>query len=203
MRKTVFLCVLLLAGCTGVARNGVMPAIYDFGPVAVSTSPLAPGPATRMALEVKAPRWLENPSIDYRLLYEDPLKRRQYVDSRWAGAPATLLAQQLRHVLGSAGSNGGLAVDCLLRVELHEFSHVFDTPQHSRGVLQARVSVIDGQRRLLASQGISIDQLADSPDARGGVKAMVATGEELARQLADWLRNLEKDDRLRACKRNH
>ena len=202
MRNFCLLFLLLLAGCTGGARNAAMPAVYDFGPLAASTTPLAQGPASSMALEVNVPRWLEGPSIDYRLLYDDPLKRRQYADSRWAGTPASLLAQQLRHFLGAAGSNGGLAVDCLLRVEVHEFSHVFDTPQQSRGVLQARTSVIDGQRRLLADHIINIDRLAFSPDARGGVRAMVATGEELARQLVAWLGNLEKNEGLRTCKRS-
>lgn len=199
MKKYVALpTLLLLAACAGGVRDGTPPAVYDFG---MPVARIAAGESwSKLALEIKAPHWLDASGVGYRLAYEDPLKLRDYGGSRWAGAPALLLGQRLRQQLGVASVGGNMAADCLLRFELQEFSQVFDSPQQSRGVLQGSASLIDGKRQLLAERAITIAQPAATPDAHGGVAALVAAGNELGKQLSDWLAGLERSGRLAVCR---
>lgn len=200
MRIVCLMFVLLLGGCTGTVRNGAPANVYDFGqPDRAGVEEAAAKLSGRMALEVRSAPWLSGPDIDYRLAYGDPLKRLQYADSRWAAPPASLLAQQLRRQLGFAAVNSGVAADCVLRVELQEFLHVFSAPNASRGLLQSQVSLIDGKRRQIASRAISIESPAPTADAAGGVKALVQTSSELGQQLAAWLDRLEKANDLKTC----
>ena len=98
---------LIFGGCSVNKPNDKAIAVYDFGseqgrdgqtmPAAQDADRRLNG---RLALEVRAVSWLDNPGIDYRLTYNAPLRRSQYVDSRWAAPPAQLLAQQLRRRTG-------------------------------------------------------------------------------------------------------
>jgi cholesterol transport system auxiliary component len=153
-----------------------------------------------VALEVRSPPWFDSLNVDYRLAYDDPLKQREYAGSRWAGTPAALLAQHLRQQLGMASASGSTAVACLLRVELQEFSQVFDSVQQSRGVLQAGVSLIDGQRQIVAERQVSLSRPVLGADAGGGVNALVAASDELGRLLAGWLSGLEGAGSLKGCR---
>lgn len=196
---SLVLCALLLAGCSTGGRNGTAAStIYDFGmpPVRIAGD----GQWSRLAIDVKAPHWLDSPAIDYRLNYEDPLKLHEYSGSRWAGAPAQLIGQRLRQQLGVNGALGNTAVDCLLRFELQEFSQVFDSAQGSRGVLHGSLGLFDARRQLLAGRRVAVERPASTPDARGGVGALVAASDELGIQIAAWLAELEQGGRLQACR---
>ena len=197
-RCFVLLAALLLSACVGGAGNSVPSVTYDFGlPVArLAVGGAWPG----LSLEVRSPPWFDSTNVDYRLAYADPLTRRQYVGSRWAGAPAQLIAQRLRQQLGVVSATANSATDCLIRVELQEFSQVFDSPQSSRGVLTASVSLIDGKRRVVAERLADIEKPAVSADASGGVQALVAASTEFGRLLSDWLLELEKNGGLKSCR---
>ena len=93
-----------------------------------------------------------------------------------------------------------MAVDCLLRIELREFSQVFTSPQTSHGVLSGQAELIDGQRRLIVSRSIDIEHPAPSPDAAGGVQALVATSSELGGQLVAWLDQLDRQGVMQSCR---
>ncbi|HMW63594.1 MAG TPA: ABC-type transport auxiliary lipoprotein family protein [Accumulibacter sp.] len=192
------LAACLLAGCAGAARYAGGGQVYDFGLAKQGEADAARW--VRIALEVKAPPWSDSPAIVYRLLYDDPLKLRSYVDSRWAAAPPLLLAQRWRQQLGFAGASGQTAAACLLRFELQEFSHVFDTPQHSRGVLHGRLALLDAGRRTIAERAFAEERPAASADARGGVGALLVAGDELGRQLAEWLNDLERQGAAGDCR---
>ncbi|RDE51498.1 MAG: ABC transporter [Candidatus Accumulibacter meliphilus] len=188
---------LLLAACAGGARNNTPAEVYDFG---LPAARLAEGSGwAKLALEIRAAYWFDSPSIEYRLLYDDPLKLRSYAASRWAGAPGLLLAQHLRQQLGLLDSSGRTAVSCLLRLELQEFSQVFETPLLSRGVLQGTARVIDARHQIVAERAFSIEQPAAGADASGGVRALVVASNALGQQLAGWLQELEKLGRLKQC----
>lgn len=197
-RCFVLLAALLLSACVGGAGNSVPSVTYDFGlPVArLAVGGTWPG----LSLEVRSPSWFDSTNVDYRLAYADPLTRRQYVGSRWAGAPAQLIAQRLRQQLGVVSATANSATDCLIRVELQEFSQVFDSPQSSRGFLTASVSLIDGKRRVVAERLAVIDKPALGADASGGVQALVAASTEFGRLLSDWLLELEKNGGLKSCR---
>jgi cholesterol transport system auxiliary component len=184
----VLVFTLFLAACAGGVRNTAAPNVYDFG--MPSSRLAAEGAWSKLAFEIKAPYWFDALSIEYRLLYEDPLKLRDYAGSRWAGAPALLLAQRLRQQLGMHGATSNIAVDCLLRIEVQEFSHVFDTPQQSRGVLHGSLSLLNAKRQQLAARPIAISQPALTADARGGVAALVAASDALGKEIAVWLESV-------------
>jgi cholesterol transport system auxiliary component len=192
--------LLLLGGCAGIVRNKIPATIYDFGqPVPVGIKNIESDKlAGRLTLDVRAAPWLDGPGIDYRLAYGDPLERSQYADSRWAAPPALLLAARLRRQTGLAAVDS-IASDCVLRVELQEFSQVFTAPLISRGVLQGQVSLIDGKRRLIAGRAIGVERPAREPNAASGVQALVEASDELGRQLANWLNQLGQEGRLKAC----
>lgn len=197
-RICILLSASLLSACVGGARNVPPATIYDFGLPAARL--VADGTWSRLALEVRSPPWFESLNVDYRLVYEEPLKLREYAGSRWAGAPDTLLAQRLRQQLGVVSATGNSAADCLLRIELQEFSQVFDSPQFSRGVLQGSVSLTDSRRQLVAERQVNLAKTAVTADAQGGVNALVATSDELGSLLADWLAGLEKAGTLKSCR---
>lgn len=198
MRKLLMVLALaLLAACAAGPRNSPTPEVYDFGLPAPRV--VSDGRWSKVVLEIRAPHWFDSSSIEYRLLYDDPLKLRSYAGSRWAGAPGLLLSQRLRQQLGVLGSSGQAAVNCLLRLELQEFSQAFDTPQHSRGILQGSASIVDARRRVVAERLLAVEQPAATADARGGVRALVAASEELGRQLASWLDELAKTGKLNDC----
>jgi len=196
-RILILLAVFFLNACVGGAKNVSPAVVYDFGLPA--TRLVTDGKWSRLALEVKSPPWFDSLNVDYRLAYDDPLKQREYAGSRWAGAPGVLLAQRLRQQLGTVSATGNLAADCLIRVELQEFSQVFDSPQQSRGVLQGSVSLIDAKRQLIAERQIAIHQPSLTADAQGGVNALVAASAELGQQLADWIASLDKAGAMKRC----
>ena len=197
-KRIVLLAALLLSACVGGVGNSPPGVTYDFG---LPTAALPAGSGWQgLALDVRAPGWLDSTHVDYRLAYADPLNRRQYAGSRWAGTPATLIAQRLRQQLGAVSPAANAATACSLRIELQEFSQVFDTPGTSRGVLSASVSLVDAKRRMLAERGLTVDKPAASADASGGVRALVEATAELGQVLSDWFIVLEKEGRLASCR---
>jgi len=130
MMKPLLLIVLAtLAGCAGTPRSGAIVSVYDFGPPAATPSNASSNSGRQMALEVRAAPWLDAPSITYRLAYDEPLKRRQYAESRWASQPASLLAQYLLQKTGLVAANGGAVTSCVTRLSLQEFSQLFETDE--------------------------------------------------------------------------
>ncbi len=199
-KRLLFLLTVLLAGCATGSRNAVPPNVYDFGqPELLITGEAKATIGGRIALDVWAVPWIDTTHIDYRLDYDNPLKRRQYADSRWVASPRTLMAQQLRRQFGFVGVNGGIAVNCLLRVELYEFSQVFRSVQDSRGVLHGQFSLIDGKRRAVAVRPVNIEVAAAAANAQEGVRALVQTGLEMGQELAAWMNQLEKNNGLGSC----
>lgn len=190
-RLCVVLCALLASACSlGLNGKGEVAA-YDFG--------TAPGaregrPRLRQPLlvyEVGGPAWMDSASIHYRLAYRDASRPQAYAGSRWVMAPAALLTSRLRQRLAGAGGGvilptDGLRVPVALRVELDEFTHVFDAENRSRAVVRLRASLV-GSRSLIAQKAFSVDRAAASQDAEGGVRALTAASDEALDQLLDWV----------------
>lgn len=167
------LLALSLAACA-LPRPAAAPAVYDLGPA--PRSALAPTPRLA-ALEITAPPWLDGPGLVYRLAYQDPLRREIYRDSRWAAAPAALLAERLRQRAAVADRGPGVT----LRLELEAFEQVFVTPQHSEVRLRLRAWAGEGR------QGVfDLVRPAATPDAAGAVRALGEASEALIDQLLVW-----------------
>lgn len=197
-RLAMLLCCLFLAACFTAGRRGgdTAMAVYDLGAVAgdrVVVSRVSP-----MALEVRMPLWFDAPGINYRLNYAEPARLREYARARWAGPPAQLIQQGLLRDLGLVSAGQGRA-PCLLRIDIDEFSQVFDSPAQSRGVLQGRALWLDRSRARLAERAIDIALPTVSQDSAGGVAALISAVRELMQQIRTAESEFQADGRLKSC----
>ncbi len=192
LRAALLLTLALLAGCAlgPRAREGI--ASYDFG---LARSDQAARPRLQQDLivaDVSAPAWMDNSGIYYRLAYQDPARPQAYALSRWVMSPAALLGQRLRSSIARASKAGvftpadGVHAPYTLRLELQEFSQVFDAADRSRAVLRLRASLVR-QHEVVAQQGFELDRAAATANAAGGVRALVAAGDAAGEKLVDWL----------------
>lgn len=188
----------LLAACA-IGGRGAPATVYDFGP---SPARLAAAPASpwRLAVEVRAPSWLDMNGIDYRLAYADPLRLREYSGSRWAAAPPQLLAQRLRQQLGAASAASSAAPVCMLRIDLNEFMQVFDKVDSSHAVVEVEATLLDARRQIVGARALVLERPAASADASGGVAALVAASNALGGELGVWLGQLDAAGALAACR---
>jgi cholesterol transport system auxiliary component len=163
---------------------------YDFGPPPEGRQ----GAALRQALlvhDVGAPAWLDSPFIYYRLAYQDATRPQAYADSRWVTSPAELFSNRLRGRL-VASDGGGIIqpgddarTKYALRVDLEEFIQTFDAPGKSRALVRLRASVM-GNRSLIAQRSFTVERPAKTPDAEGGVRALIGASDEAVDQLIVW-----------------
>jgi len=181
-------CVLTLAACAG-GRVAPPASTYDFGPPAKAQT--LPVPLT---VDLRLAPWLDTAAISYRLAYEDASRLAAYHQSRWVAPAGQLLALRWRQQLGGSGGQ------CLLRIEVDEFTQVFNSPEGSRGVLQGRMTLWDKQRKLLLERSLSVEKAAPSADARGGVVALTQAADAAAADAAAWLGGAEQQARLSACR---
>lgn len=196
--------VLLVAACVaGLGACSTAPAtrsaVYDFGPGATqpaASNRLGPLPALLLS-EVETSAAIEGSAVQYRLAYADAQQLRPYAQARWAMAPAQLLRQRLRALLGQrrsvlspldAVAPGTLA----LRLELEEFSHYFATPSNSSGLVRVRATLsrTGPPAKPLAQTSFVVQQPAASADAAGGVKALAQASDAVVAQLDQWLQQV-------------
>ena len=177
-----------LTGCFTAGKRGEKElAVYDLGLPPLRL--IEENRKSPIAIEVRAPLWFDALGIEYRLAYADASRLREYGRARWAGPPAQLIQQRLIQQLGFSMAGQG-ASNCVLRVEITEFSQVFISPENSKGVLQGRAQWLDRSRRQVAERTLNIEKSAPTPDSRGGVSALQATTEQLAIDLLAWEKQL-------------
>ncbi len=196
---------LLAAGCGALPDKPVRSTLYDFGPGPVATTPAsapaaAPLPTIALA-EFESNARLDGTQILYRLGYADVNELRPYGQSRWSLPPAQLLRQRLRDTLAErrtvlgpeesatiARSKG--QVPDTLRISLDEFSHYFDTPTGSVGLVRLHATLIRGTTggdRVLGQRTFTVRRPAPSADAPGGVKALAAAGDAAVAEVVQWV----------------
>ncbi len=199
MQRLITIVVCLgLVSCYGTGKHGgdAALAVYDFGQPVREAS--LSGWRGKLSVEVRAPLWIDSPSIGYRLAYSEPKRLREYTQSRWVGPPAQLVQQRLVRQLGMIPVGLG-GTRCVLRIDIDEFSQVFETPTSSRGVIQARAQLLDRSRTSLVFQELNIEIPAPSADARGGVAALTAAVDQLEADLLAWERQLTGNSKAAAC----
>jgi cholesterol transport system auxiliary component len=202
----VLLAAAWLAGCATPERP-VRPTLYDFGPLlaapAAAASPSTALPALILA-EVEAGGSFDGSSLLYRLGYADANQLRAYSLARWSAPPAQLVRQRLREHLGrdrpildlndaAALARRGGELPRVLRIELEEFSHYFESEAKSVGLLRLRCTLLENTpagERLVAQRSFDLRQAAPTPDAPGGVRALAAATDAAAGEIAQWLRPL-------------
>ena len=197
----IFLAFFTLMGCA-LPSPPPRPAVYDFGP-----GPLSPSLATRQAnlaplavAEVETPTALDSAAVLYRLAYSDSQQLRPYALARWSMPPAQLLRQRLREHLGQRRAvltpgDMGLAdaPPPTLRLELEEFSHLFESPEKSVGLLRLRATLVQpgpAGERLIAQRNVIVQRPASTADAPGGVRALMAATDQAALEISAWLETM-------------
>lgn len=194
---TIALSLLLAACYTSGKRGSEVPmAIHDFG--APSGRVVEPGLASTVALEVRAPLWVDGLGLGYRLVYADPTRRHDYTRTRWAGAPSQMIQQRLAVGLGLSQVGVG-RTSCVLRIEIAEFSQVFLAPGQSQGVFSGRLQWLDRQRREQATRPFQIEVPARTPDADGGVRALIDAVDRLQAKVLAWRSPSGGDLVITAC----
>lgn len=192
LRAALLLSLALLAGCALGPAARENAASYDFG---LPRTGQEAAPRLRQDLvvaEVSAPAWMDNSGIYYRLAYQDAARPQAYALSHWVMSPAALLGRRLRANIARANKAGvfvpadGVRADYTLRLELEEFSQVFDTADRSRALLRLRASLLH-KRDIVAQHSFSVERAAATPNAEGGVRALIAASDAAAEQLIDWL----------------
>ncbi|MEO6854391.1 MAG: ABC-type transport auxiliary lipoprotein family protein [Rhodoferax sp.] len=198
---------LALGACSALPDKPLRATQYDFGP-ATATATATASVATTASLPPLALADVEAPSMSdggtaivYRLAYADAQQLRPYAQARWSVPPAQLVGQRLRDVLGQrravlgASDSAGLArtsgpAPRLLRVELLEFTQLFQSPAASTGLVRLRATLVERTPlgdSLLAQRSFSLQRPAPSADAPGGVRALAAATDALAQALDAWL----------------
>ena len=203
------LAFMLLAGCSALPDKPVRPTQFDFGPGAIADAPAdrrAPLPPLALA-DVDAPGPLDAASaVVYRLLYADGQQLRPYAQARWSMPPTQLVRQRLRERLSqrravlNAGESAALlrtdgTLPLVLRIDLEEFSHLFQSPAASTGLVRLRVTVIDNTpagEKLLAQRMFIAQKPAASADAAGGVRALAEATDTVAADLEQWLETVAR-----------
>jgi len=160
--------------------------------------------------QVQASSALDSNALLYRLAYVDAQQLRPYAHARWSMSPPQLVRQRLREQLGQARAllepgavfspAKGAAPDAAtgvtpptLRLELEEFSQLFESPNRSVGLLRLRATLTQASPTgdaLLAQRSIVVQRPAPSADAAGGVQALRLATDAAAQELAQWLLQL-------------
>ncbi len=195
------LAAAVLGGCATPRTNSAM--VYDFGPGALVQEPanrLAPLPALVLA-DVQSHQGLDSTAVLYRLIYSDLHVLQPYAHARWSMPPAQLLGQQLRSALGArravlSAQEGVLppAGALVLRLELVEFSQLFETPQSSHALLRLRATLSQpspGGEAWIAQRELVVRHPSVSADAAGGVRALAGAAAGAVEQLDQWVQQTQ------------
>jgi cholesterol transport system auxiliary component len=194
-----------LASCS-ILDKPVRATLYDFGPGATAAQAAGQQPArpSLVLADVDAAGALDGSAVLYRLGYADPNQLRPYAHARWSAPPPQLVRQRLRQQLArdrvvlDLGDNAHLArtggvAPRVLRIDLEEFSQLFESEAQSWGLLRLRATVMDNTpagEKLLAQRNFVLRQAAPTPDAPGGVQALAAATDAAAEEIAQWLAQL-------------
>ncbi len=193
---------VLLAGLFGCATpdKPIRSTLYDFGPGSTAAPSAATLPPVVLA-DIAASGALDGAAFLYRLGYANEHQLHPYAQARWSAPPPQLIRQRLREQLGreravldpsesAALARTGGAMPRVLRIDLEEFSQLFESQSQSYGLLRMRVTLLENTpagERLLAQRSIVSRQPAPTPDAPGGARALTAACDAAAEEIRQWL----------------
>jgi cholesterol transport system auxiliary component len=199
-----FAALAALAGCATPDRP-VRATLYDFGPGATTNAPAVAQALQPLVLaEIETTGAFDGSSLLYRLGYADAHQLRPYAQARWSAPPPQLLRQRLREQLSrerpvlDLGDSATLArssgtMPRVLRIELEEFSHFFESQTQSWGLLRLRATLMENTpagEKLVAQRSVVVRRPAPSADAPGGVRALAAAADAAAEEIGQWLLQL-------------
>lgn len=199
MKKNLLTFLLVIAVLCSACVSGRAPnpraTAFDLG--MMPSTPVGPLQLPALSISrVTAPEWLNGPQMYYRLLYANAQQPLPYAHSQWSMSPARLFEERIKsHISQNGGqvlaSSVGIARLPSLRIELDDFTQVFESPERSYAYLAARVAVLDG-RKLLGQKLFQQRIPAPTPDAEGGAKAMAQANDMMMADILHWLSTLPK-----------
>lgn len=185
----------LLAGCSSTTKNPGN-ATYDFGPALVAAPAQAAAPmGVLVVTDVTGVAALDSERMFYRLAYSDPLRARSYSNSRWANTPLSMVTQRIKARLSQSGVKVLATTDAsvgmpILRMEIDDFTHTFDSATQSYGQLVLRASLFHGHK-LVDQRVFNQKTSAASLDAAGGARALADSTDAAAAGMIAWLGTLQ------------
>ena len=184
--------VLTLAGCA--SHKGEPITQFDFGPAPqLQAASRALGPL--VVADVTGSAALDNERILYRLSYADALQARSYANSRWTASPLAMLTQRFKTRLAQAGAKTLSETDAtngvpILRIDVDDFVQDFANTADSAGRVAVRASLFRGHT-LVDQRAFAHTARATSADAAGGARALAASTDAVAADIAAWLGTLD------------
>ncbi len=194
-------CAVLSTGCAGT--RSTTPTTYDLGSLAPEpglilgaavSDNVSPATTPITVADVTAAAWMDNQSMQYRLVYTNDQQPRPYATSRWSMPPPQLLTQRIKARLAQSGrvvlsgADGAINIP-VLRVEAEDFSQRFSSQSQSSVKVALRASVFNG-RLLQAQKRFERQQPAPTPDAAGGASALASATDGLIDDMMRWLASL-------------
>lgn len=198
--------VLLLTACAALPDKPVRAVTYDFGPGAVvasaaQTNNASPALPPIALAEIESSAALNGSGVLYRLMYFNAQELRPYAQARWSMPPAQLLRQRLgaqlgrtRAVLNPGDGIAGSVSPWAVRLELDEFSQLFESTTVSTGLLRLRATVVQPAaqgEKLLGQRTFVVQRPAASANVAGGVQALTAASDAVVLEIDQWLQTLQ------------
>lgn len=198
----LLLIVAALSACSSLPTPPKEQLRYDLGLAPVAAAPVASKLPPLTVADVQAGVLAESSNnMLYRLAYANAQELRPYQQARWAQPPAQLVQQRLRLLLAAQrpllGSLDNVVANAqqqptaLLKVEIEDFSQIFDSERNSRGVVQLRATLMGmdakGSNILLGQRAFTAQVPATSADAAGGAKAIATAADQALAELNSWL----------------
>lgn len=184
---------VLLAGCASNGKGPAGNALFDFGSAAAPVNPTnvaATVPAV-VVTDVTGNAAFDNERMFYRLNYADPLQARSYANSRWSSTPLQMLTQRIKSRVAQAGVKVLSSTDAsngvpLLRIDLDDFTHAFESAASSYGQVVLRASLFNGHT-LVDQRTFNRQVAAGSADAAGGARALAQAADAVSADMIGWL----------------
>ncbi|WP_307188476.1 ABC-type transport auxiliary lipoprotein family protein [Massilia sp. CF038] len=188
----VLTCGLMLAGCA--TDKAPASTTFDFGPATPGAAATTEPFGAVVVTDVTGTAALDNERMYYRLAYADPLQARTYAHSRWSASPLQMVTQRLKARIAQSGAKVLTATDAssgvaILRTEIDDFTHSFDSQASSQGSLVLRASLFQGHK-LIDQKTFTRKTTATSADAAGGARALAASTDAVAADIIAWLATL-------------
>jgi len=191
--------VLAASGCALPSGPEKVMSTFDLGPAPAASVATAVGTdgkprPTVIVADVVTPTWLDSNYIYYRQRFADVQQPRPYASSRWTMPPAQLVSQRARLRLArftNVVAAGDTTQGTLLKLELDDFSQMFETQDVSRGVLLLRASLILNGR-LIGQQSFAVSRPAPGANAAGGVRGLTEATDAALEEVSAWLATLLK-----------
>jgi cholesterol transport system auxiliary component len=180
----------LLAACA--SHDKAPDTLFDLGPGAPRAGGHASAPLPALVVtDATGSAALESERMFYRLDYADPMQARAYANSRWSTNPLEMVTQRLKVRLAQAGTKVLEPTDAstgvpILRVQVDDFAQAFASASQSEGRVVVRASLFRGHA-LVDQQAFSRSSPAPSADASGGARALAASLDAVADDIAGWL----------------